>query len=46
MLLLAPEQLSIAVCAGSAESELGPVDTIDGLVTGKLHGAARARVAK
>ena len=42
MLLLAPELLAIAVCAGSAESELSPIDTTDGLINDKLYGAARA----
>ena len=43
MLLLAPELLAIVVCAGSAESELGPINAIDGLIIGKLYGAARAK---
>ena len=43
MLLLAPELLVIAVCAGSAESELGPINAIDGLIVDKLYGAARAK---
>jgi hypothetical protein len=42
MLLLAPELLSIAVCVGSAGSELGPVDTINGLARHKLYSAVRA----
>ena len=42
MLLLAPELLAIAVCAGSADSELGPFDTAGGLIAGKLYGGARA----
>ena len=45
MLLLAAELLSVAVRAGPAESELGPVDTITGLVLGKLYGAVRASAA-
>jgi hypothetical protein len=45
MLLLAPELLSIALCAGLAGSELGPVDTINGRIAGKLYGAARAIAA-
>ena len=45
MLLLAPELLAIALCAESAESELGPVDIINGLIAGKLHGAVRASAA-
>ena len=43
MLLLAPELLSIAVCAGSAGSELDTVDTIGMPIAGKLNGAARAK---
>ena len=45
MLLLAAELLSISVCLGSAEGELGPFDTTDGLVRGKLYGAMRASAA-
>ena len=45
MLLLAPELLSIALCAGSVESELGPVDSMDGLITDKLQAAARVSAA-
>ena len=45
MLLLAAELLSIVVCLGSAAGELSPVDTIDGLVHGKLCGAMRASAA-
>ena len=41
----AAELLLIAVCAGPDESELGPVDTIGGLVLGKLYGAVRASAA-
>ena len=33
----------LIVGAGSAESELGPINTIDGLIIGKLYGAARAK---
>ena len=43
--MLAVELLSIAVYAGSAQADLGPVDTINGLVFGKLDGAARASAA-
>ena len=42
MLLLAPQLLLIAVCLGSAESKLDPINIIDGLVLGKLNGAVRA----
>ena len=45
MLLLAPELLSIALCAGSVESELGPVDSMDGLITDELQAAARVSAA-
>ena len=45
MLLLAPELLAIVLCAGSVESELDPVNIIDGLVLGKLNGAVRASAA-
>ena len=37
MLLRAPELLAIALCSGSAESELDPVDTMDGIIAGELH---------
>ena len=40
MLLLAPELLAIALCSGPTGCELGAVDTIVGLVYGKLFGAA------
>ena len=42
MLLLAPELLSIALCAGSVEGELGPIGNMDELITDELQGAARA----
>ena len=45
MLLLAPELLSIAVCSGLAQADLGPVDTTNGLVRYKLCGAVRASAA-
>ena len=45
MLLLAPELLAIALCAGTAESELGPVDITIGVIFRKLYGAVRARAA-
>ena len=45
MLLLAPELLSIAVCSGSAQAGFSPVNTINGLVRGKLYGAMRASAA-
>ena len=45
MLLLAAELLSIAVCVGSAGSELGPVDTTNELAHHKLYGAVRASAA-
>ena len=41
MLLLPPELLSIALCAGSVGSEFGPIDSMDGLIVDKLEGAAR-----
>ena len=40
--LLTPGLLAIALCSATARSELGPVDTINGLIAGKLHGAPRA----
>ena len=39
MLLRCSWLLSISVCLGSAKSELGPIDTIDGLVLSKLYDA-------
>ena len=45
MLLLAPELLSIALCAGSVGSELGPIDSMDELMIDKLEGAVRVSVA-
>jgi hypothetical protein len=45
MLLLAPEVRTIALCAESAGSELGPVDTINGVNVGKLYGHSRASAA-
>ena len=45
MLLCSPELLALALCAGSAESELDPVDTIDGAIAGELHGAGRESAA-
>ena len=45
MLLLAPEQLSIALCAGSVGSELGPISSMDGLIIDKLEGAVRVSAA-
>ena len=39
MLLLALELFAIALCSGSTGSELGVIDTIAGLVIGKLYGA-------
>jgi len=42
MLLLAPELLSIAVCSGTADIELGPVNTINELAYHKLCGAVCA----
>ena len=45
MLLLAPELLSITLCAGSVGSELGPSDSMDGLIIDKLEGAVRVSVA-
>ena len=45
MLLLAAELLSITLCAGSVEGELGPVDTTNGPIAGKLYGTARASAA-
>ena len=45
LLLLAPELLAIALCAGTAESELGPVDITIGAIFRKLYGAVRARAA-
>jgi len=45
MLLLAPQLLLIAVCLGSAESKLDPINIINGLVLGKLNGAVRASAA-
>ena len=45
MRLLAPELLSIALCAGSVESELGLIDTIGGVNVGKLYGDTQASAA-
>ena len=45
MLLLAPELLAITVCAGSAEIELGPINSMDGLIIDKLEGAVRVSAA-
>ena len=45
MLLLAAELLSIVVCLGSAQGELGTVDSINGLAYHKLYGAMRASAA-
>ena len=42
VLLLAPELLVIALCSGTAESELNPVDIMDGANVAKLSSAARA----
>ena len=45
MLLLAPELLSIALCAGSVGSELSPIDSMDGFIIDKLEGAVRMSAA-
>ena len=45
MLLLPPELLSVALCAGSVEGELDPVDTISGLDTDKLYDVVGASTA-
>ena len=45
MLLLAPELLSIVLCAGLIGSELGPIDSIDGLIVDELQGVARVITA-
>ena len=45
MLLLAPELLSIALCAGSVGSELGPIDSIDGLIVDEPQDVARVSTA-
>ena len=45
MLLLAPELLSIALCAGSVGSELGPFGTTDGVNVTKQYGVMRASAA-
>ena len=45
MLLLAPEMLSIALRAGTAECELGPVDITIEVMFHELYGAVRARAA-
>ena len=45
MLLLAPELLSIALCAGLVGSELGPIDSMDKLMIDKLEGAVRMSAA-
>jgi hypothetical protein len=45
MLLLAPELLAIELCAGSLESELGPIASMDELITDELQGAARVSAA-
>ena len=45
MLLLAPELLSITLCAGSVGSALGPIDSMDGLIIDKLEDAVRVSVA-
>ena len=46
MLLLALELLSNALCAGSAESELGALDTINGVNVAKQYGAVRVSAAR
>ena len=45
MLLLATELPAIALCAESAESELGPIDNMGGLIIDKLEGAVRVSAA-
>ena len=45
MLLLAPELLSIVLCAGLIGNELGPIDGIDGLIVDELQGVARVIAA-
>jgi hypothetical protein len=42
MLLLAPELISVALCAGLRHSELGLVDNMHGLSADELYGAVRA----
>ena len=44
-MLLAPEMLSIALCAELAGIELGPIDSMDGPIVDKLEGAARVSAA-
>ena len=45
MLLLAPELLSIVLCAGSVGSELGPIESIDGLVVDEAQSVAGVTTA-
>jgi hypothetical protein len=45
MLLLAPELLSITLCAGSVGSELGPINSMDGHNIDKLAGSVRVSAA-
>ena len=45
MLLLAPEVLSIVLCAGLVGSELGPIDSIDGLIVDEFQGVAGVSIA-
>jgi hypothetical protein len=41
-MLHAPELLAIALCAGSAGLELGPINIINGLSPDELYDGARA----
>ena len=45
MLLLAPELLSIVLCARLIGNELGPIDSIDGLIVDELQGVTRVIAA-
>ena len=45
MLLLAPELTVIALCIGTAGSELNPFNTIDGVNVAEQYGAVRASAA-
>jgi hypothetical protein len=45
MLLSSPELLALALCSGSAESELDTVDILNGAIAGELHGAGRESAA-
>ena len=45
MLLHAPELRSIALCAGSAGSELGPIDAINEANHGELYGTMQTIAA-